>query len=132
MMSLVELIQTTEYLEDIPMWGQRDYWLYPPRYGDPFYRGRGRGRREMMNERPHERDSTQGFGRGSNQGSFGRENGRGYYSQGPLERNERYNQVEEWSDPASEGRRRSDVHIYSPITQSWHPRTPSNPCPITR
>ena len=55
---LVELIQTTEYLEDIPMWGQRDYWLYPSRYGDPFYRGRGRGRREMMNERPHERDST--------------------------------------------------------------------------
>ena len=51
------------------MWGQRGYWLYPPRYGDPFYRGRGRGRgrgrREMMNERPHERDSTQGFGRGS-------------------------------------------------------------------
>ena len=55
-------IQTTEYLEDIPLWGQRDYQLYPPRYGDPFYRGRGRGRgrrrREMMSERPHERDST--------------------------------------------------------------------------
>ena len=27
--ALVELIQTTEYLEDMPMWGQRDYWLYP-------------------------------------------------------------------------------------------------------
>ena len=27
--SLVELIQTTEYLEDTPMWGQRDYQLYP-------------------------------------------------------------------------------------------------------
>ena len=126
--ALVELIQTTEYLEDIPMWGQRDYQLYPPRYGDQFYRGRGRGRgrgrREMMSERSHERDSTQGFGRGSTQGSFGRGNGRGYYPQGPLERNERYNQVEEWSDPASEGRRRSDVHIYSPTTQSRHPRTP--------
>ena len=48
--ALVELIQTTEYLEDIHMWGQRDYWLYPPRYGDPYYRGRGggRGRRETM------------------------------------------------------------------------------------
>ena len=23
--TLVELIQTTEYLEDTPMWGQRDY-----------------------------------------------------------------------------------------------------------
>ena len=48
--ALVELIQTTEYLEDIPMWGQRDYQLYPPRYGDHFYRGRGRGRKEMMSE----------------------------------------------------------------------------------
>ena len=27
---LVELIQTTEYLDDIPTWGQRDYRLYPP------------------------------------------------------------------------------------------------------
>ena len=40
--ALVELIQTTEYLEDIPTWGQRVYRLYPPRYGDPFYRGRGK------------------------------------------------------------------------------------------
>ena len=57
--ALVKLIKTTEYLEDIPMWGQRDYWLYPHRYGNPFYKGRGRGigRREMMSERPPERDS---------------------------------------------------------------------------
>ena len=41
--ALVELIQTTEYLEDIPMWGQRNYRIYHPQYGDPFYRGRGRG-----------------------------------------------------------------------------------------
>ena len=34
--ALVELIQTTEYLEDMPMWGQWDYWFYPTRYGDPF------------------------------------------------------------------------------------------------
>ena len=27
--ALVELIQTTKYLEDTPMWGQRDYQLYP-------------------------------------------------------------------------------------------------------
>ena len=27
--TLVELIQTTEYLEDTPTWGQRDYQLYP-------------------------------------------------------------------------------------------------------
>ena len=55
---LVELIQTIKYLEDIPMLGQRDYWLYSPRYGNTSYRGRGRGRREMMSERPPERDST--------------------------------------------------------------------------
>ena len=27
--TLVELIQTTEYVEDIPMWGQRGFWLHP-------------------------------------------------------------------------------------------------------
>ena len=27
--ALVELFQTTEYLEDTPTWGQRDYQLYP-------------------------------------------------------------------------------------------------------
>ena len=27
--ALVELIQTTEYLDDVPAWGQRDYRLYP-------------------------------------------------------------------------------------------------------
>ena len=55
--ALVELIQVTEYLDDVPTWGQRDYRLYPPQYGDPFYRGRGRGRgrdrgrRELLQER---------------------------------------------------------------------------------
>ena len=37
--TLVELIQTAEYLEDAPSWEQRRF--YPTRYGDPFYRGRG-------------------------------------------------------------------------------------------
>ena len=27
--ALVELIQTSEYLEDTPIWGQRDFWFYP-------------------------------------------------------------------------------------------------------
>ena len=62
--ALVELIQTTEYLDDVPTWGQRDYRLYPTQYGDPFYRGRGRGRREWFTERPTER-SHGGLGRGS-------------------------------------------------------------------
>ena len=35
--ALVELIQTSEYLEDAPPWGQRRF--YPPRNGYPFYRG---------------------------------------------------------------------------------------------
>ena len=77
--------------------------------------------------RPPERDSTQEFGRGSTQGSFGRGNGKGFYSQGPLERNKRYSQAEEWSDPVSEGRRRSDAPIYSPTAHSRHPRTPPTP-----
>ena len=60
--ALVELIQTIEYLDDVPTWGQRDYRLYPPLYGDPFYRGRGRGRgrggrgrREWLQERQMDR-----------------------------------------------------------------------------
>ena len=48
--ALVELIQTTEYLEDLPMWGQRDYQFYSPRYGDPFYCGRGRAEEEVEEE----------------------------------------------------------------------------------
>ena len=34
--ALVELIQTAEYLEDAPSWGQRRF--YPLRYGYPYYR----------------------------------------------------------------------------------------------
>ena len=39
--TLVELIQTAEYLEDAPSWEQRRF--YPLQYGDPYYRGHGRG-----------------------------------------------------------------------------------------
>ena len=59
--ALVELIQRTEYMDDVPTWLQRDYRLYPPQYGDPFYRGRGRvrgrgrGRREWLQERQMDR-----------------------------------------------------------------------------
>ena len=62
--ALVELIQTMEYLDDVPTWGQRDYRLHPPWYGDPFYRGRGRGgrgRREWLQERCMDRPN-EGFG----------------------------------------------------------------------
>ena len=70
--ALVELIQMTEYLDDVLTWGHRDYRLYPPHYGDPFYRERGRGRgrgnrgrREWLQERLMERpnsDSNRGNG----------------------------------------------------------------------
>ena len=60
---------------------------------------------------------------------FGRGNGRGFYSQGPLERNERYRQVEEWSDLASDGRRRNDAPISSPTAHSQQSRTPPTPAP---
>ena len=66
--TLVELIQTAEYLEDAPSWEQRRF--YPPRYGDPYYRGhgrgcgRGRGRgRGWLNEDVTERDTGGGWGR---------------------------------------------------------------------
>ena len=104
--ALVELIQTTVYLEDTPMWGQRDYQLYPPRYGDPFHRrrgrgrGRGRGRREWLNERPLERESNGGFRRGFSCGNR-RGNGRGFHPLVTSERNQRDRQEEEWLIPAS-------------------------------
>ena len=41
MMPLVELIQTTEYLEDTPTWGQRDYRLYPLDMVIPSTKGEG-------------------------------------------------------------------------------------------
>ena len=60
----------------MPTWVHRDYRLYPPHYGDPSYRERGRGRgrvnrgrREWLQERPMER-SNGDFGRGN-----GRDNG---------------------------------------------------------
>ena len=69
--ALVELIETTEYFDDVPTSGQRDYRLYPPQYGDLFYRGRGRGgrgRRQWLQERCMDRPN-EGFGRGNVQGN---------------------------------------------------------------
>ena len=106
--ALVELIQTTEYLEDTPMWGQRDYQLYPPWYDDPFYRGRGRGRGrwEWFSERPTER-SNGGLGRGFSCGN-GREI-RGEISQMHNVRNQQNRQEDDWSVPASIERREDNT-----------------------
>ena len=105
--ALVELIQTTEYLDDVPMWGHRDYRLYPPHYGDPFYRGRGRGRgnrgnrgrREWIQERQMERSSGN-----TNRGN-GQNNGmrpRGTTSASAPQTN---SQDDEWSVPLTTERR---------------------------
>ena len=98
--ALVELIQTTEYLDDVPTWGQRDYRLYPPQYGDPFYRGRsrGRGRREWLQERQMERPNG-GFGRGYSQGNVVRT------QKNSTDRPQPDRQEEDWSIPTNVERR---------------------------
>ena len=61
--AFVELIQTTENLEDTPMWGQRNYQFFPLGMVTLFIeeeegqRKRGRGRREWMGERLFERET---------------------------------------------------------------------------
>ena len=103
--ALVELIQTTEYLDEVPTWGQRDYWLYPPHYGDPFYRGRGRGRgrggrgrREWLQGRQTERPDR-GFMGGNGQNDTTR-------LQPPTtsDRPTPVRQDDEWSIPPTAGR----------------------------
>ena len=92
--ALVELIQTTEYLDDVPTWGQRNYRLYPPQYGNTFYRGRGRGRgrREWLQERQMERPNG-GFRRGYSQGNGVRA------EQTPVDRLQPDRQEDDWSIP---------------------------------
>ena len=104
--ALVE--QTTEYLKDTSVWGQRDYQLNPPWYGDPFYRGRRRGRvrQEWFSERPTER-SNGGSGRGFSHGN-GREI-RGEIGQVHSMRNQQDRQEGEWSVPTSIERREDDT-----------------------
>ena len=95
--ALVELIQTTEYLDDVPTLGQRDYRLYPPHYGDPFYRGRGRGRgrRDWLQERQMDRP-TGGFSRGYVQGNNTRAQ-----QQASTDRPQPGRQEDDWSSPTN-------------------------------
>ena len=97
-----------------------------PRYGNPFYRGRGRGRgrgrREWLSERPFDRESNGGFGRGFSHGNR-RGNGRDSH-QITSERDQRDRQEEEWSVPASVGRR-EDI----PAGQESPHRTLPTPAP---
>ena len=102
--ALVELFQTTEYLDEVPTWGQRDYRLYPPHYGDPFYRGRGRGRggqgrREWLQGRQTERHDR-GFAGGNNQNDTVRPQ-----QLASTERPTPIRQEDEWSIPSTVERR---------------------------
>ena len=121
--ALVELIQRTEYLDDVPTWGHRDYRLYPPRYGDPFYRGRGRGgrgRREWLQERQMERPNG-GFGRGN-----GQDNNARPQQQTPTDRPQPARQEDEWYLPPTVERR--DDAERQQRTQS----SPQLPLPLQR
>ena len=124
--TLVELIQTTEYLEETPTWGQRYYQLYPPRYGNPFYRGRGKEAEEEVEGEENdsvkdhsERGTNRGFRRGSSHEN-GRGNRRGFHSQISSEKDQGDRQEEEWSIPASVGRRGGDAFLFLPLQNENH------------
>ena len=104
--------------------GTKRLLALPPRYGDPFYRGRGRGRREWLSERLFESISNGGFGRGFSHGN-GRGNGRGFHPQVISERDQRVRQEEDWSIPASVERRGGDILVEQ---ESLH-RTSPTPAP---
>ena len=103
--ALVELIQTAEYLEDAPSWGQRRF--YPLQYGDPYYRGQGRGcgqgrgkGRGWLGE-DVERGMSGGRGRTSFHG-----NGTG---QNMSQRNMEYNRQDSTWLPSTNVEGRSDI-----------------------
>ena len=72
--------------------GTKGLLTLPPQYGDPFYRGRGRGRQDWFHERPIERSSG-GLGRGFSHG-----NGIEIH-QLQTGRTQQDRQEEEWSIP---------------------------------
>ena len=118
----MELIQTTEYLEDTPTWGQRDYRLYPPRYSDPFYkgRGRGRGRQDWISERHMDR-SNRGIGRGNTR--WNNRDAREEVRQTNTTRDQQDRWEEDWSVPTSIERREGAT-----VRQESH-RAPPTPPP---
>ena len=113
--ALVELIQTREYLDDVPTWGQRDYRLYLPRYGDPFYRGRGRGgqgRREWLLGRQMERPER-GFAR-----EIGQDNTTRPQQPTSTDRPAPIRQEDEWSISPPVERRDDAVNCQIALTSS--------------
>ena len=117
--ALVELIQTTEYLDDVPTWGQRDYQLYPPHYGDPFYRRRGRGgqgRREWLPGRQTDRPER-GFAR-----EIGQDNTTRPQQPTSTDRPAPIRQEDEWSIPPPVERR--DNAVSCPMASTSSPVAP--------
>ena len=99
--ALVELIQTTEVPRGYTYVGTKGLSALPPRYGDPFYTGRGRcrgggrGRREWLNERPYqERDKQRVW-----KMVLPVEMEEDFILQAPSERDQRDRQEKEWSIP---------------------------------
>ena len=105
-------------MDDVPTWGQRDYRLYPPQYGDPFYRGRGRGRGEWLQERQMDRPSG-GFGRGFSCGN-GIE-----VPQVSTGSSQPDRQEEDWSMPTNVERKENDTERHE---TPWAP-PPNAPSP---
>ena len=108
--------------------------VLPPRYGDPFIEEE-EGEEEGVEEEENgwvrdclKEKQFNGLGRGSSHG-IGRRNGRGFYSQASLERNQRDRQEEEWSSPASDGRGGRDIPVSSPTVPEPQQRTPPTPAP---
>ena len=117
--ALVELIQTTEYLDEVPSWGQRDYQLYLPHYRDPFYRGRGRGRgrggqgrREWLQGRQMERPER-GFAR-----EIGQDNTIRPQQPTSMDRPTPVRQEDDWSIPPPVERRDDAVSHQVALTSS--------------
>ena len=109
--TLVELIQTAEYLEDAPSWEQRRF--SPPQYGDPYYRGHGRGHgkgrgrgRGWLNEDITERDSGGGQGRSNFHGDRRGQNG--------LQRNGEYYRQDRSGFTSTHDEGRRDIRLEMP------------------
>ena len=106
--ALVELIQTTEYLDDVPTWGQRDYRLYPL---DMVILSTEEEVEEEVEVEEDENgfkkdkwiDLNGGFGRGFSQGN------RIEVQQAPTDRSQPDRQGEDWSMPTNIERRENEI-----------------------
>ena len=108
--------------------------ILPPRYGDPFYRGRGRAEEEVEEEengwvKDHLKEK-QTEGLEEVLPIEMEEEMEEDFILRPLQREIReIGMEEEWSIPASDGRRGRDIPVSSPTIQGLQHRTPPTPAP---